>query len=115
MTGAPYSDLVVTISSWPFNCVSHYLGLLATGLGRFDEAAERFEAAASTQRCIGTPTWLARTSLEWGRMLVARRQPGDLDRARELLDQALATARELGLATIERRAAATLEDCRPGA
>ncbi|MCA1842467.1 MAG: hypothetical protein LC792_04620, partial [Actinobacteria bacterium] len=107
---APYPDLVVSVGPWPLNCVSHYLGLLATSLGRFDEAEACFQAAASTQRRVGAPAWLARTRLEWGRMLVTRRLPGDLERARELLDQALTTARELGLATVERRAAAMLEN-----
>jgi hypothetical protein len=37
-------------------------------------------------------------------MLLTRAEPGDAHRARELLDQALATARELGLANVERRA-----------
>jgi hypothetical protein len=47
---------------------------------------------------------LARTRLEWARMLLARRRPEDADRARDLLDPALATARELGLGNVERRA-----------
>ena len=37
-------------------------------------------------------------------MLLARRQPGDAERARELLGQAMATARRLGLGNVERRA-----------
>jgi hypothetical protein len=36
-------------------------------------------------------------------MLSRRGEPGDAERARDLLDQALATARELGLACVERR------------
>ena len=43
-------------------------------------------------------------ALEWARMLLTREEPGDADRARGLLGQALGTARELGLATVERRA-----------
>ena len=39
-------------------------------------------------------------------MLLTRRDAGDPDRARELLGQALATARELGLANVERQAVA---------
>jgi hypothetical protein len=46
---------------------------------------------------------LAHTYLEWARMLLRRGQPGDIERARELLGQAVTTARELGLANIERR------------
>jgi class 3 adenylate cyclase/tetratricopeptide (TPR) repeat protein len=108
---APYSDQVVTIHCWPLNCVSHYLGLLATSLGRFDEAEARFQATASRQLRIGAPAWLAHTRFEWARMLLARRAPGDEERAREMLSQALATARELGLANVERRTVALMQDC----
>jgi len=37
-------------------------------------------------------------------MLLTRRQASDAERANELLRQALATARELGLGNVERRA-----------
>jgi hypothetical protein len=36
-------------------------------------------------------------------MLLTRNQPGDVARAHDLLGQALATARELGLVNVERR------------
>jgi hypothetical protein len=39
-------------------------------------------------------------------MLLCRRADGDAERARELLAAALATARELGLGSIERQGAA---------
>jgi hypothetical protein len=58
---------------------------------------------------MAAPSWLARTRLEWGRMLVLRGGTGDADRARALLGQALAAARQLGLGTVERRAAAMLD------
>jgi hypothetical protein len=41
-------------------------------------------------------------------MLLARRVPEDAQRARDLLGQALATARDLGLANVERHAVALL-------
>ena len=41
-------------------------------------------------------------------MLLRRRAPGDDEQARNLLGQALSTARELGLLTVERRAGALL-------
>jgi tetratricopeptide (TPR) repeat protein len=84
--------------------VSHYLGLLAATLERYDEAEARFEAAQSIHEEFAAPTWLARTRLEWARMLLTRRELADAEHARELLGQALATARELGLANVERRA-----------
>ena len=105
---APYSDQIAGVGPLWVGSVSHYLGLLGTTLGRFDEADAGFAAAEATHERIGAPAWLARTRLEWARMLFARGQPGDPERARELLDQALATARDLGLGNVERRAAALL-------
>ncbi|HKY76017.1 MAG TPA: hypothetical protein VJS45_07750, partial [Acidimicrobiia bacterium] len=89
--------------------VSHYLGLLAATLERYDEAEAHFGAAQMTHEQFAAPTWLARTRLEWGRMLLTRRQPGDTERANELLAQALTTARDLGLGNVERRAVALLQ------
>ncbi len=86
--------------------MSHYLGLLASALERFGEAEDRFAVAESFHDRIDAPAWLARTRLEWARLLLTRRGPGDVERARQLLDQALATARTVGLANIERRATA---------
>jgi class 3 adenylate cyclase/tetratricopeptide (TPR) repeat protein len=101
---APYSGhLVGTGLVWS-GSVSHYLALLATTLGRFDEADQHFAAAEATHKRIGAPTWLARTRLECARMLLTRRQAGNVEQAREMLGQALATARELGLTNVERQA-----------
>jgi tetratricopeptide (TPR) repeat protein len=88
--------------------VAHYLGMLATTIDRFDEADAHFTAAAATNERIGAPAWLARTRLEWARMLLGRRQAADAERARELLRQALTTARELGLGNVERHVVALL-------
>jgi hypothetical protein len=44
-------------------------------------------------------------------MLLLRSQPGDTDRARELLSQALATAQDLGLTKVERDIVALLHEC----
>jgi hypothetical protein len=84
--------------------VAFYLGLLATTVGDWPEAETHFAAAAATHERIGAPFWLARTRLEWARMLLARGEPRDGERAHHLLRQALATARDMGLANIERRA-----------
>jgi tetratricopeptide (TPR) repeat protein len=106
----PYADRLVTIAqgSVVTGSVAHFLGLLDSAMGRFDEAESRFATAAATHARIGAPTWLARTRLEWARMLGRRGIPGDTERARELLDQAMATARDLGLAGVESQAATLL-------
>jgi class 3 adenylate cyclase/tetratricopeptide (TPR) repeat protein len=108
---APCAQLITgTLVAWSASG-AHHLGMLAITLGRLDEADVFFTAAEVTHAAIPAPTWLARTRLEWARMLLARRRPGDVDRARHLLGQALHTARELGLANVERRAVALLQEC----
>jgi DNA-binding SARP family transcriptional activator/tetratricopeptide (TPR) repeat protein len=107
---APYPDQFVTTlyGGLISGSVAHYLGLLTTTLGRFEAAQGYFAKAADAHERIGAPTWLARTRLEWARMLVSRRRRGDVEMARGLLLQSLSTARELGLANVERRAVALL-------
>lgn len=104
----PYARQAVPLITLPTPSVAHHLGLLSTTLGHYDEAETWFAAAAATHERLRAPHWLARTILERARMLLARRAAGDAERARELLGQALATARELGLGNVERRAAALL-------
>jgi class 3 adenylate cyclase len=100
----PYEDYLAGMAITWAGCVSYYLGLLSATLARFEEADSYFTAASAAHARLGAPIWLARTQLEWARMLIARGEPGDAERARELLEEALTSARELGLANIERRA-----------
>jgi hypothetical protein len=108
---APYHELLVTNlgGATATAAVAHYLGLLATTLGRFDEANVRFAAAAAMHERLSAPTLLARTRLEWARMLMVRREADDAERAHHLLGHALTTARQLGLGNVERRAIALLD------
>jgi DNA-binding SARP family transcriptional activator len=106
----PYGKRLATSAVRPNPSVSYYLGMLATTLGRLEEAEAHFATAAATHEAIGAPTWLARTRLEWARMLLTRLGPKDAEWARELLGQASATARELGLGNVERRAAKLLQE-----
>jgi tetratricopeptide (TPR) repeat protein len=101
---APYASQIVFANAGAPGAVAHYLAILAATFGDFDEAGSRFAEAAGIHERIGAPTWLARTRVEWARMLLTRAKPGDTERAHELLHQALATARDRGLANIERRA-----------
>ncbi|MCA1845005.1 MAG: hypothetical protein LC792_17790, partial [Actinobacteria bacterium] len=87
------------------------LGMLATVLGRFATAEQHFSAAEASHVRMGAPSWLARTHLEWARMLLTRRAPGDAADARAHLPQALDLARRLGLAKVESEAVALLTDC----
>jgi hypothetical protein len=102
----PYADQLVVsaFAAWVAGPVHFFLGLLAMTSANWTEAEAHFAAAAATQERVNAPAWLARTRLEWARMLLIRRQPGDAERANELLSRALDTARELELANVERRA-----------
>jgi class 3 adenylate cyclase/tetratricopeptide (TPR) repeat protein len=105
----PYAGQVILSAGGALGAVVHHLAVLATTFGDFDEAERRFSEAAATHERIGAPIWLARTRLEWARMLLTRARPGDAEQARDLLGQALAAARQLGSANVERRALALLE------
>jgi class 3 adenylate cyclase/tetratricopeptide (TPR) repeat protein len=101
---APYAGRFPTPAAVAYPSVSHYLGLLAATLGRLDEAEAHFMSAAATHERIGAPAWLARTRLAWARMLLTGPEPRDTERARHLLEAALATAGSLGLTNVERHA-----------
>ena len=89
--------------------VSRYLGMLAATLERWDDAAGHFEDALAMNERMGARPWLAHTQHDYARMLLARDGPGDRERAQELLDQALATYRDLGMESYAASAGALLE------
>jgi DNA-binding SARP family transcriptional activator len=103
----PYADQLVVgaFAAWVGGSVALYLGLLDTTAGDWPAAEAHFAAATTTHERIDAPIWLARTRLEWARMLLARGEAGDAKRAQELLDDALTAAGALGLTNIEAEAA----------
>jgi hypothetical protein len=111
---APWRDQLAFTGITCTGSVARSLGVALATAGRLDEADEAFVQAAAVHERIDAPIELARTQLDWARMLANRRRPGDLDRAPPLLDAALTTAGTLGLATIERRAQTLLVDLGPG-
>ncbi len=105
----PYADQWCTTGSTSEGPVSHYLGGLATVLGRYDDADVYFTQAAAFNDRIGAKFYGARTYLSWGRMLAEHRAPGDAQKARDLLTKALTVAAAHGYANVERRAAQALQ------
>ena len=59
---------------------------------------------------IGARPWLARTQEEYARMLLTRSEPGDPERAVELIDHALAAYHELGMGSYAARASALAQE-----
>jgi len=88
---------------------SHYLGVLAHCLDRADEAVNHFEDALAFNARIGARPWLARSQVRFGALLLERASTTDAPRARELLGNALAIARELGMTSVAQRASALAE------
>ncbi len=86
-------------------CTARHLGALAHLLGRYGEAEDHFELALAANRRALAPLLVAHTRRQYGAMLADRGGPGDAERGGELLRDALAGYREMGLV----RAAARTE------
>jgi hypothetical protein len=97
-----YSDLTTE------GPVSHYLGGLATVLGRFEDADRFFATSAAFCARVGAKCFGARTDLNWARMLLERGSPSDRTRAFALLDKAHACSLQHGYGTTARRTALAL-------
>jgi class 3 adenylate cyclase/tetratricopeptide (TPR) repeat protein len=107
---APYHEQIPFIGTLGFSPVALTLGGLASILGRFPEAEAYLAEAAELTSRGQMKFFAARTLLESGRMLAARRGPGDLDRAHALLEQARSAAASHGYAVVEQLAAAALSN-----
>jgi tetratricopeptide (TPR) repeat protein len=101
----PYAGHTVVIGNAVacYGAVSRYLGALATTLGRWEEAERHFEDALAMNARMEVWPWLAHAQYQYATMLLARDQPGDGEKAKELLKAALITARELGMRALEER------------
>ena len=84
--------------------VDHYLGRLASLLGRYDVAETYFARSALTNQRMDATFFAARTDLHRGQMLADRDGPGDTAMARELLTRAHAVAAAHGYGSVKRRA-----------
>jgi tetratricopeptide (TPR) repeat protein len=86
--------------------VSRYLGLLVAALSRLDEAAHLLQEAVEANDRIGALPWSAHSKADLAQVLLARDAPGDRETAEGLLQQALATYQDLGMASAAARLAA---------
>lgn len=95
----PYAGRQLVIGPAAIGCGSilRFLGILATTMSRWEEAVTHFEEALKMNTIIGARPFVALTQQEYGAMLLARGYPGDREKACDILDQALATAAELGM------------------
>ncbi len=98
----PYAErnIVVATAAICYGPAARYLGLLATTLARWEDAAQHFADALAMNERMGARPWTAHTQHDYARMLLARGWSGDYQQAGDLLDQALATAQELGMKSL---------------
>lgn len=95
----PYAELNVILgSAMAYHDASYYpLALLATLLERWENARSHFEDALRRNAQMGARPRLAQVQYSYASMLFTCDLSGDREKAEELLDQALATAKELGM------------------
>jgi len=91
-----------------------HLGMLSATIANWPVAERHFEIALEANRRGGACVALALTQHDFAVMLLARRAPGDRERANTLLRDCLECARELGMRGLEKRAEALLMQ-QPGA
>ena len=96
---------------WDFiGAVAYYLGLLATTLERWDDAEEHFRFALERHEFMQLPPYITNTQHQYATMLAKRGDAADIEQARDLNEQALETAREMGMVRLERLATALTEE-----
>jgi tetratricopeptide (TPR) repeat protein len=96
----PYGAYAVRITRFGAACfgsMSHYLGLLAGTLSRWDDATHHFEEAVQMNLRLGAPPFVANSRYYLARALRASGQPQDQLRAIEELAHARATFELLGI------------------
>jgi class 3 adenylate cyclase/tetratricopeptide (TPR) repeat protein/tRNA A-37 threonylcarbamoyl transferase component Bud32 len=95
----PYEDrnIVVGRGGYCLGSAARYLGILASLMGKHDEAEGHFEKAMQMHRRLQSTPWQAHTRFDFARMLLRRGFVGDDERAEELLTGALSIAREAGM------------------
>jgi tetratricopeptide (TPR) repeat protein len=98
--------------------VDRYLGLLAATMGRLQDAERHLTDAIRLNEQMDARPWTAHTQADLARLLLRRVGQGDRDRARDLQEAAIATARALGMIALEGRIsdrpAAATEETEPG-
>jgi tetratricopeptide (TPR) repeat protein len=108
---SPYSSRCAMLGNGAalFGSIARSVALLHAAQHGYQAAESHFEDALAMNTRMGARPWIARTQLDYARMLLQRDAAGDRDRARELLAAALATANEIGMVKVAADCEAALE------
>jgi tetratricopeptide (TPR) repeat protein len=96
-------SLVTGFSAVCYGAISRYLGLLAATMSRWLDAEQHFQEALELNSRLGAKPWLAHTQHLYGIMLLRRGDPIDRSRATAFLENALETAHQLGMKSLEEK------------
>jgi hypothetical protein len=97
----PFRSHVVSGQTTWTGPATHDFGLLATVLGRYDDAQAHFAEAIEVQDAMGARGTVVHTRLAWARMLLRRGRGPDRPKARTLLEEAKSGAREVNIPAVE--------------
>jgi hypothetical protein len=100
---APHAGRQAAVLQVYIGAVDHWLGELTALTGDVDAAVRAFDAAHVQYEELRARPWTAFMAPSYAEALRRRSQPGDTHRARELLDDALTTARELDMKVVAER------------
>lgn len=94
----PYGEYnVMAHPEFSLGSAARYLGLAASTMSRWEAAESHFERALAMNAEMGTRPWLAHSQHDYAAMLLARDEANDRERASELVGEAGATYRRLGM------------------
>ena len=105
----PHANRCVVVGLVPIVCfgsAARNLGLLAATMSRWEEAEQHFEEALEMNTKMRARPWIAHTQYDYAKMRLSRAEPGDREKALELLTPALDTAQELGMKRLMEQALA---------
>jgi DNA-binding SARP family transcriptional activator len=103
---SPYGDCnVLSMPEFSLGSASRPLGMLASTMSRWEQAAGHFEQAIEMNSAMGALPWVAHSQQDYAQMLLRKNAPADKPQALELIRKALATYRELEMDIWAERAA----------
>jgi tetratricopeptide (TPR) repeat protein len=101
----PYAEQSIVVGAVGaivhIGATTRYLGILASTMGRWEDAERHFVDALERNTRMDARPWVAYTQYEYAQMLLARNQSDDSEKAHALLDLAFATARELEMINLQ--------------
>ena len=104
----PYAGKCIAEGPNFLGSVHRYLALLAAQLGRFDDADRWHAAALTAHERLDAEGFATLTRVDWASTLARRGHRADRDRAKSLLELAIADAERLGMAAALAEARALL-------